>query len=43
MKKIRASPVVSGAHAGLGGAFMIATADGKPDVMHAEGWCEYQL
>jgi len=30
-------PASMGAHAGLGGAFMIATADDRPDVMHAEG------
>ena len=34
---VQVVPESTGAHAGLGGAFMIATVDGRPDIMHTEG------
>ncbi len=34
---VQVVPASTGAHAGLGGAFMIATVAGRPDIMHNEG------
>jgi transcriptional regulator with XRE-family HTH domain len=34
---VQVVPASTGAHAGLGGAFMIGTVDGRPDIMHTEG------
>jgi Domain of unknown function (DUF5753)/Helix-turn-helix domain len=34
---VQVVPASTGAHAGLGGAFIIASMDGRSDVMHAEG------